>query len=216
MLLLPFLLLCLVFMINSTLSACRDCPSFIRSPFAYSVTVRCSSPFPSTALYCIFFYIHSSYTVLLRCRGFSFSFVSYTNGRTPWTSYRPVAMRVPIYRTTQTEKKHTHTPDIHALSGIRNHYHSVRASEDSSCLRPLGRCEGPTALYPPWNHLGSSPPLTLFAFQFHVQWAVLPFFSRILATFCARLHEMYTVAQNMEARFVSMTFVDVSLMKATV
>jgi hypothetical protein len=28
--------------------------------------------------------------------------------------------------------------DIHALSGIRTHDHSVRASEDSSCLRPRG------------------------------------------------------------------------------
>jgi hypothetical protein len=32
----------------------------------------------------------------------------------------------------------THTPNIHALSGIGTHEHSVRASEDSSCLRPLG------------------------------------------------------------------------------
>jgi hypothetical protein len=28
--------------------------------------------------------------------------------------------------------------DIHALNGIRTHYPSVRASEDSPCLRPLG------------------------------------------------------------------------------
>jgi hypothetical protein len=27
--------------------------------------------------------------------------------------------------------------NIHALSGIQTHDHSVRASEDSSCLRPL-------------------------------------------------------------------------------
>jgi hypothetical protein len=33
---------------------------------------------------------------------------------------------------------HTNTQNIHALSGIRTHDHSVRASEDSSCLRPLG------------------------------------------------------------------------------
>jgi hypothetical protein len=35
----------------------------------------------------------------------------------------------------------TYTPNIHILSGIRTHEHSVRASEDSSCLRPLGHCD---------------------------------------------------------------------------
>jgi hypothetical protein len=38
-------------------------------------------------------------------------------------------------------KTHTHTPNIHALSGIRTHDHGLRASEDSSCLRPLGYCD---------------------------------------------------------------------------
>jgi hypothetical protein len=38
---------------------------------------------------------------------------------------------------------HTHTPNIHALSGIRAHDHSVRASEDSSCFRPLGYRDRP-------------------------------------------------------------------------
>jgi hypothetical protein len=40
-----------------------------------------------------------------------------------------------------TEHKHrinAHNTDIHALSGIRTHDPSVRASEDSSCLRPRG------------------------------------------------------------------------------
>jgi hypothetical protein len=31
--------------------------------------------------------------------------------------------------------------DIHALSGIRTHGPSVRASEGSSCLRPSGHCD---------------------------------------------------------------------------
>jgi hypothetical protein len=31
--------------------------------------------------------------------------------------------------------------DIHALSGIRTHDPSVRANEDSSCLRPRGPCD---------------------------------------------------------------------------
>jgi hypothetical protein len=31
--------------------------------------------------------------------------------------------------------------DIHVLSGIRTHDHSMRASEDSSCLRSRGHCD---------------------------------------------------------------------------
>jgi hypothetical protein len=34
-----------------------------------------------------------------------------------------------------------HNTDIHSLSGIRAHDLSVRASEDSSCLRPRGYCD---------------------------------------------------------------------------
>jgi hypothetical protein len=34
----------------------------------------------------------------------------------------------------QKQNKHIHTPNIHALSGIRTHDPSVRTSEDSSCL----------------------------------------------------------------------------------
>jgi hypothetical protein len=35
----------------------------------------------------------------------------------------------------------THTPNIHASSGIRTHDPSVRVSEDSSCHRPRGYCD---------------------------------------------------------------------------
>jgi hypothetical protein len=38
------------------------------------------------------------------------------------------------------QNKRIHTPNIHALSGVRTHDSSVRASEDSSCLRPRGHC----------------------------------------------------------------------------
>jgi hypothetical protein len=38
----------------------------------------------------------------------------------------------------------TQNTDINALSGIRNHDSSVRASEDSSCLRPHGHCDRQT------------------------------------------------------------------------
>jgi hypothetical protein len=37
--------------------------------------------------------------------------------------------------------KHRINTDIHALSGIRTHDPSFRASENSSCLRPRGQCD---------------------------------------------------------------------------
>jgi hypothetical protein len=52
----------------------------------------------------------------------------YTDGRTPWMSDQPVAKPLPTHKTTHI--------DIHALSRIQTHDPSVRASEDSSCLRP--------------------------------------------------------------------------------
>jgi hypothetical protein len=36
-----------------------------------------------------------------------------------------------------TEKR-IHTPNIHALGGIRTYDHGFRASEDNACLRSLG------------------------------------------------------------------------------
>jgi hypothetical protein len=58
----------------------------------------------------------------------------FTVGRTPWTSHQLVAKPLPKHRTTQAQNKHIYTPNIHALSGIRTHDNSIRASEDSSCL----------------------------------------------------------------------------------
>jgi hypothetical protein len=68
-----------------------------------------------------------------------FSFlILYTDGRISWTGDQPVARPLPKHRTTQTQNKRMHTPNIHVLSGIWSHDHSVRASEDNSCLRPRG------------------------------------------------------------------------------
>jgi hypothetical protein len=36
---------------------------------------------------------------------------------------------------------HSENSDVHALSGTGTHDPSVRASEDSSCLKPRGHCE---------------------------------------------------------------------------
>jgi hypothetical protein len=71
---------------------------------------------------------------------FHFSLDLYTIGRISWTRDRPIARPLPKYRTTKRENKyaHTHTPNTHALSGIRTHDHSGWASEDSLCLTPPG------------------------------------------------------------------------------
>jgi hypothetical protein len=103
-------------------------------------------PFPSRLPYFIHSFIHSSMVLqpfvgpwpLLQFRNL-FS----TDARTPWTSDQPVGRPLPKHRTEQTQNKRT---DIHALSGIRTHYLSVRASEDSSCFRPPGHCDRPIFL----------------------------------------------------------------------
>jgi hypothetical protein len=61
----------------------------------------------------------------------------FTDSRTPWTSDQLVARPLPKHRTTQTQNKHIHIPNIHALIGIRTHDPGFRASEDSACLRPF-------------------------------------------------------------------------------
>jgi hypothetical protein len=72
----------------------------------------------------------------------------YAYGRIPWTSDQPDARPLPIHRTTQTQNKSTHTyKHIHVLSGIRIHDPSIRASEDSSCLRPRGHSDRRPVIY---------------------------------------------------------------------
>jgi hypothetical protein len=56
----------------------------------------------------------------------------------PWTEDQPVVRPLPTRRPTQTQNERTH---IHGLSGIRTHDPSVRANEDSSCLRSRGHCD---------------------------------------------------------------------------
>jgi hypothetical protein len=73
-----------------------------------------------------------------------FSFlILYTGGRTPWTGDQPAARPLPTHRTTQTIYTHK---GVHTLSGIRTHDPSVRAGEDSTCLRPRGHCDRLLAL----------------------------------------------------------------------
>jgi hypothetical protein len=68
-----------------------------------------------------------------------------------------------LYLYTNTEKctsppthTHTQTPNIHALTGIRNHGPSFRASENSTCLRPLGYRDRPRAGVGPHNSGGDT------------------------------------------------------------
>jgi hypothetical protein len=69
------------------------------------------------------------------------SIIIFTDDRTPWMRDQPIARPVPKHMTTQTQNKHIHTPNIHALNVIRTHDPSVRASEDSLCLCPRGYCD---------------------------------------------------------------------------
>jgi hypothetical protein len=62
----------------------------------------------------------------------------FTDGRTPWTSDQLVTRPLPKHRTTHAQNKHIHIPNIHPLCGIRTPDPGFRASEDSTCLRPLG------------------------------------------------------------------------------
>jgi hypothetical protein len=64
---------------------------------------------------------------------FSVSLIIFTDGSIPWTADQLVARPLPKQRTTQT-----HTPNIHAFSGIRTHDPCFRVSEDSACIRSLG------------------------------------------------------------------------------
>jgi hypothetical protein len=68
-------------------------------------------------------------------RFFSF-LIPHTVGRNPGTEDQPVARLLSTNRTTQTQNKRTQTS-----SGIRTHDPNVRASEDSSYLRPRGHCD---------------------------------------------------------------------------
>jgi hypothetical protein len=84
-------------------------------------------PFLITLLYLIC----SSHT--LRCRGYFFNFILLQ------TVWRPL----PKHRTTQTQNKHIHIPNIHVLCGIRTHDPGFRESEDSTYLRPVSYHDQP-------------------------------------------------------------------------
>jgi hypothetical protein len=77
------------------------------------------------------------------CTLLQFRNLLYADGRTSWTGDQSVASS--YLRGGQHKHRINARTDIHVLSGIRTHYLRVRASEGSSCLRPLG--------HPDW-HIG--------------------------------------------------------------
>jgi hypothetical protein len=131
----------------------------IRTEYLSNTKVRCvtcelTCPILKCNLNCIFLhhidyiklkavkFIHSfingSTALCWALASSSVSYFFYIDGRTPWTSDQPVARPQPTHRTTQTQNKRIHTPNIHALSGIRTHDPNVRASEDGSYLSLRG------------------------------------------------------------------------------
>jgi hypothetical protein len=79
-------------------------------------------------------YIYIIITSLALLGRFFIFLILYTVDRTPWTGDQPFARSLPTHRV------NAHNIDIHALSGIRTHDSSVRASEDISCLKWPGHC----------------------------------------------------------------------------
>jgi hypothetical protein len=86
----------------------------------------------------IFFFIRSSYT-LIQVSRFSFILliISQTD-RTPWTSGWPVARPLPKHRTTQTQKKKTHTDTKHPCPEWDSNPRS-RLSERAKTVHALDR-----------------------------------------------------------------------------
>jgi hypothetical protein len=90
--------------------------------------------------YCVIFFSLALQPPLGSWHFFTFMII-FTDDRIPWMGDQLAARPLPKHRTTQTQNKHIHTPNIHALCGIRIHDSSFRASEDNSCLRPRGHCD---------------------------------------------------------------------------
>jgi hypothetical protein len=64
----------------------------------------------------------------------------YTDSRTSWTGISPPQGSY-LHTEQYKHRINAHNTDIHALSAILTHDPIIRASEDSSCLRPRGHCD---------------------------------------------------------------------------
>jgi hypothetical protein len=73
---------------------------------------------------------------------FRLHFVISGSGWSQWLRGRVLSPSQGRYLHTEQHKHRINAyTDIHALSGIRTHDYSARASEDSSCLIPRGHCD---------------------------------------------------------------------------
>jgi hypothetical protein len=84
------------------------------------------------------FLVSMAYSPLSRLGRFISFLILYTVGMTPWTGDQPSQGR--YLHTEQHNTEGTHT-DIHVWSGLRTHDPSVQVGENTSCLRPCGRCD---------------------------------------------------------------------------
>jgi hypothetical protein len=69
--------------------------------------------------------------------------ISWSFTQSVWHAGRGISPSQGLYLRKEQYKHwiNTHNRDIDALSGISTHDHSVRGSEDGSCLRPRGHCD---------------------------------------------------------------------------
>jgi hypothetical protein len=82
----------------------------------------------------------SLYSPLLDLGRFFSFLILYKVGRTPWTGIRP-SQGLYLHTEQHKHRMNAHNSDIHALGDIQTQDPSVRASEDSSCLRSRGKCD---------------------------------------------------------------------------
>jgi hypothetical protein len=87
------------------------------------------------------FYYHYGSTIL--CWAFTAFSASWSYTQSVGLLGRGISPSQGLYLYTEQHKHriNSHNTDIHALSGIRTHDPRIRASEDSSCLRPSGDCD---------------------------------------------------------------------------
>jgi hypothetical protein len=88
---------------------------------------------------------HCYYGSTALCWALAAFSVSWSYAQSVGLLWRGISPSKGLYLHTEQHKYriHLHNTDIHALSGTRTHDPSVRASEDSSCLRPRGHCDLP-------------------------------------------------------------------------
>jgi hypothetical protein len=108
--------------IFSCLGMWNSCPKFVRT-FQLHPAYRdyaSARPHLMTLSFFLSFFLNPFFLYLYGVQVF-FYFDHFTDGRTSWTRDQFVAGPPPKHRTTQTQNKHIHIPNIHALCGIRTY-----------------------------------------------------------------------------------------------